>query len=350
MPNILEKLLGINPKWFQLVDPFIGWMPFALRAALKIVKEEKVDLLFSTSLPNTCHLVAFMLKKKLGLPWVADFRDPWTQNPYVTYPKPILKIEEPMEKVVIRNADKVTTTNSFFKNGFIQKYLDEPKGKFVTITHGFDPDDFQKVETTGEHKFVVTYTGSLYGTRKPDVFLEAVNELLSEDPSLKDQLKIRFVGRMGRSVENMIHRYDLEDTVEVCGHVSHERALEYLLNSSILLLITGIYHKIAVKNSSGKVFDEFPGKLVEYLAIGRPILALAMNRGTVARMINSTRTGVVVHPNDKEGIKKAIRDFYSLHKSGNLKMKPNLEEIKKYNIRISVKKLSEVFKEVTRTR
>jgi glycosyltransferase involved in cell wall biosynthesis len=350
MPNMLKKLVGINPKWFQPVDPFIGWMPFALRAALKIVEEEKVDLLFSTSLPNTCHLVALMLKKKLGLPWVADFRDPWTQNPYVTYPKPILKIEEQMEKVVIRNADKVTTTNSFFKEGFIQKYSDEPKGKFVTITHGFDPDDFQKLETTGEHKFVVTYTGSLYGTRKPDVFLKAVNELLSEDPSLKDELKIRFVGSMGKSVENVIHRYGLEGTVEVCGLVSHERALEYLLNSSVLLLITGIYHKITVKDSSGRVFIEFPGKLVEYLAIGRPILALAMSRGTVARMINSTRTGVVIHPNDKEGIKKAIRDFYSLYKSGNLRMKPNLEEIEKYNIRMPVKRLSEVFKEVTRTR
>jgi glycosyltransferase involved in cell wall biosynthesis len=347
VPGVLNRFLGINHKWLQVPDVFIGWLPFAVHKGLEILRKEKVDVLFSTSLPNTCHLVALMLKRKLGLPWVADFRDPWTQNPYVTYPKPVLKIEEPMEQAVIRNADKVTTTNPFFTKGFITKYSDEPKEKFVTVTHGFDPNDFQKLETTVEHKFVMTYTGSFYGPRKPDVFLKAVNELLSEDSSLKDQLKIRFVGSVGRSVKNVVHRYGLEDTVEVCGYVSHKRALEYLLNSSVLLLITGIYHKSTVKDYSGRVFDEFPGKLVEYLAIGRPVLALAASEGTVARMIKSTRTGIVVHPSDKERIKKTIRDFCSLYKRGNLKMEADFEEVKKYNIRMSVKKLSQVFNEVT---
>lgn len=347
VPGVLNRFLGINHKWLQVPDVFIGWLPFAVHKGLEILRKEKVDILFSTSLPNTCHLVALMLKRKLGLPWVADFRDPWTQNPYVTYPKPVSKIEEPMEQAVIRNADKVTTTNPFFTKGFITKYSNEPKEKFVTVTHGFDPNDFQKLETTVEHKFVMTYTGSFYGPRKPDVFLKAVNELLSEDSSLKDQLKIRFVGSVGRSIKNVVHRYGLEDTVEVCGYVSHKRALEYLLNSSVLLLITGIYHKSTVKDYSGRVFDEFPGKLVEYLAIGRPVLALAASEGTVARMIKSTRTGIVVHPSDKERIKKAIRDFCSLYKRDNLKMEADFEEIKKYNIRMSVKKLSQVFNEVT---
>lgn len=347
VPGVLNRFLGINHKWLQVPDVFIGWLPFAVHKGLEILRKEKVDILFSTSLPNTCHLVALMLKRKLGLPWVADFRDPWTQNPYVTYPKPVSKIEEPMEQAVIRNADKVTTTNPFFTKGFITKYSNEPKEKFVTVTHGFDPNDFQKLETTVEHKFVMTYTGSFYGPRKPDVFLKAVNELLSEDSSLKDQLKIRFVGSVGRSIKNVVHRYGLKDTVEVCGYVSHKRALEYLLNSSVLLLITGIYHKSTVKDYSGRVFDEFPGKLVEYLAIGRPVLALAASEGTVARMIKSTRTGIVVHPSDKERIKKAIRDFCSLYKRDNLKMEADFEEIKKYNIRMSVKKLSQVFNEVT---
>ncbi len=346
VPRVLNRFLGVNTKWLQAPDVFIGWLPFAVRRGLEIARKEKVNVLFSTSLPNTCHLVALMLKRKLALPWVADFRDPWTQNPYVNYPKPVLKIEEPMEEAVIKNADKVTTTNPFFTEGFVRKYSDEPREKFVTVSHGFDPDDFQKLEKTVENKFVVTYTGSFYGPRKPDVFLEAVKELLSDDAGLKNQLKIRFVGSMGRSVKNVVHGYGLEDAVEICGYVSHERALEYLLNSSILLLITGIFHKNTGKDPSGRVFDEFPGKLVEYLIMGRPVLALATSEGTVARIIKSTRTGIVVHPMDKEGIKKAVRDFYNLYKRGNLKMKPDFEEIKKYNIRMSVKKLSKVFSEV----
>lgn len=347
-PAVLNRLFGLNPKWFQPVDISVGWLPFAVHKGLKILKKGNFDLIFSTSMPNTCHLVANALKKKLRIPWVADFRDPWTQNPYVTYPKPILKIEEVMEEAVVRNADKVTTTNPFFTEGFIRKYPDELKEKFVTITHGFDPDDFQELKKTSGHKFVVTYTGSFYGPRKPDVFLKAVNELLSEDSDLKDQLRIRFVGSTGRRIKDLVNVYGLENTVEVCGYMSHKRALKYLFDSSILLLITGIYRENIVEDPAGKVFDEFPGKLVEYLAIGRPVLALATSEGTVAKMIKSTGTGIVVHPSDKEGMKKAIRDFHSLYKRGNLRMKPHTEKIRKWNILMSVKRLSEVFNEVLR--
>ena len=349
VPAILNKF-GINPKWLLVPDKFIGWLPFAVHRGLEILREEKVDVIFSTSLPNTCHLVALKLKRKTGLPWVADFRDPWTQNPYLTYPKPILKIEEPMEEAVIRNADKVTTTNPFFAKGFIRKYSEEPKEKFVTIQHGFDPDDLQKLETTVEPKFVMTYTGSLYGLRKPDAFLKAVSELLSEDRGLKDKLKIRFVGSVGRRIKDVVLRYGLGDTVEICGRVSHKRALEYLLNSSIILLITGIYRRKTTKDPLGRVFDELPGKLPEYIAIGRPVLALAVSGGSVARVIESTGTGIVVHPRDEQGIKKAVRYFYGLHQQGNLKIEPNVEEIEKYDIRTSTKRLSKVFNEVVKVR
>jgi len=349
LPAVLNRLFRLNPKWFQPVDDFVGWLPFAVREGSKILRKGYFDLIFSTSMPNTCHLVAYILKKKFGIPWIADFRDPWTQNPYVTYPKPISKIEEPMEQAVIRTADKITTTNPFFTEGFTRKYSNEPKEKFVTIIHGFDPDDFQKLETTVEHKFVMTYTGSFYGLRKPDTFLKAVSDLLSKHPDLKDQLRIRFVGSGGRSVEATIHRYGLDDTVEVYGQLSHKKALEHLHNSSLLLLITGIRHESTAKDSSGRVFDEFPGKLVEYLAIGKPILALATSEGSVARIIKSTRTGIVVHPSDTEGIQKAILDFYDLHKRGHLKMKPDLDELKKYNIQMAVKRLSEIFTEVAHT-
>ena len=350
LPAVLNRLFGLNPKWFQLVDDFIGWLPFALYEGTKILKKRHFDLIFSTSLPSTCHLVAYFLKKKFGIPWVADFRDPWTQNPYVTYPKPISRIENPIEQAVIRTADKVTTTNSYFTEGFIRKYSSEPKEKFATIIHGFDPDDFQKLETTVEQKFVMTYTGSFYGLRKPDTFLKAVNDLVSKHHSLKDQLEIRFVGSAGRSVEATIHRYGLDDTVEVYGQLSHKKALEHLHNSSLLLLITGIRHESTAKDSSGRAFDEFPGKLVEYLAIGKPILALATSEGSVARIIKSTRTGIVVHPSDTEGIQKAVLDFYDLHKRGQLKIKPDLDEFKKYNIQMSVKRLSEIFTEVAHTK
>ena len=346
MPNILEKLLGINPKWFQPVDPFIGWMPFALRAALKIVKEEKVDLLFSTSLPSTCHLVALILKKKLGLPWVADFRDPWTQNPYATYPTPILKIEEKLERAVIEYADKIVAVTDSITKGFVNKYPKQPKEKFCTIPHGFDPDDFKRIKVE-ENKFNLVYVGSIYGERKDvtEVFLDAVNELLNEKPYLEKELRINFVGNV-RLVQDSVRSRNLEKVVRVVPHVPHAEAIKYMVAARGLLLITGVKHKTSAH--AKKVLDEMSGKIMEYIATRKPILALAEENSSAAKFVKSTGTGIAIDPTDKKSIMEGILHFYKLYGENSSKIKPNNVKIKRHDVRRLTKQLSEIFEDVIR--
>lgn len=346
MPNILEKLLGINPKWFQPVDPFIGWLPFALRAGLKIVKEGKVDLLLSTSLPNTCHLVALMLKRKFRIPWVADFRDAWTQNPYSTYPTPILRIEEKLERTVIENADKIVTITDPIAKGFISKYPKQPKEKFCIIPHGFDPDDFKRIKVE-KNKFSLVYVGSIYGERMSvtEVFLDAVSELLKDNPYLEKELRISFIGNM-RLVQDSVRSHGLEKVVSVVPHVPHAEAIKYIMTARGLLLITGARHKTSENDK--RVFTEMSGKIVEYIATGKPILALTEENSSAAKIVKSTGTGIIIDPMDKRGIMKGILHFYRLYKKNNLKIEPNNVEIKKYDVIGLTRQLSEIFEDVIR--
>lgn len=330
IPVLLKKFLGINSKWFQIPDTSIGWLPFALRMGSKIIRKEKIDLIFSTSLPNTNHLIGLILEERCKIPWVADFRDPWTQNPYLDYPKPVLKIEESMESAVIRNADKVTTINSFYTKSFALKYSDQSRAKFVTITHGFDIEDFQGTSVKAIDKFTITHVGTLYGLRRVTSFLEAISELVSENKNLKKDLKIKLIGRVGKVVKKVVQQRGLENIVEISGYVSHKKALEHLLGSSALLLVTG---------SS----QEITGKLPEYLGVGKPILALGAKSGTAAKIIRSTGTGLTVHPDDKSEIKNTIRHFYHLYRKDKLKTEPDANEIRKYNVRSLTRKLSEIF-------
>ena len=335
----LPGLLRINPKWVRIPDQFIGWFPFALRKGLHIIRNEKVDAIFSSSLPNTCHLVAYILKQRTGLPWVADFRDLWTQNPYTSYPAPVLRLENKMEKAVITMADKITTINDSAENDLRNKYSSEPAEKFVTIAHGYDPQDFQTVDskkspTSG--KFTITYTGSLYGRMKVDTFMYAVKELLKENEDLSGKLNIKFVGSV-LPAERLAHQLGLERVVTTLGWVTHQEAWSYLSDSDVLLFVLGTGEH-GEKASTGK--------LPEYMATGKPVLALAPE-GVASNIIREANIGVVVNPEDREGIKQVVVQMYHKWVSGRLEISPNREVIEQYDIRVLSKRFATIFDELT---
>lgn len=336
----LPWLLHINSKWLHIPDQFIGWFPFAVRKGLNIIRNEKVDAIFSTSLPNTCHLVAYVLKRRTGLPWVADFRDLWTQNTYVSYPAPVLRLENKMEAAVIRSADRITTLNRPMMQGFQQKYSDQSAEKFVTIPHGFDPEDFRtNNKREASNKLIITYTGTLGGRRKADTFLYAVKELIGEDKGLAEKLDIRFIGNV-YPAQKLCQQLGLNRVVTTLGMVSHEMVFSYLAGSDVLLFILG----------TGKL-DEgaSTGKLVEYMAVGKPILAVAPE-GVASDIIKQANAGVVVNPEDKGGIKQAIREMYHKFVTGELKITPNREVIGQYDVRALAGRFAAIFDELAEGR
>jgi len=242
-------------------------------------------------------------------------------------------VEELMEAAVIRNTDKVIAINEAIRKRFAEKYSDQPAEKFVRLQHGFDPDDFQGLHLKHMSTFTIAYVGSLYGRRNPNSFLRAIKELISEHPEMKENLLVKFVGSVGIA-RKISRKYSLNRVVEVSGHVPHRKALEMLCSSHVALLITG------------NVEEELTGKIVEYVASGIPILALTSDNSSAGKMVKSTKTGLVISPDDIYGIKKAILHFYSLYKRGELKVEPNNREINKFDIRKLTRRLSEIFNEV----
>ncbi|MCK4996012.1 MAG: glycosyltransferase, partial [Thermoplasmatales archaeon] len=160
----------INYKWYQIPDVFITWLPFALNKAKYIVKKEKPSVIYSTSPPATSHIIAMLLKKKTKLPWVADFRDPWTDNFIIKYPTKFhRKLEEKLEKKVLKLADKVILNTESNKDALLKKYPDINKEKFIVITNGYDLDDFENIELSKTNNFTIASVGSFYDEMNPRI-------------------------------------------------------------------------------------------------------------------------------------------------------------------------------------
>jgi glycosyltransferase involved in cell wall biosynthesis len=224
-----------------------------------------------------------------------------------------------MERNILATADIVTTVTPSFVQNFQAKFGDIIK-RIELIYNGFDPDDYEDLEATlKDHKFIATYSGILYPMRSPKVLLEALAELIADGAVRREDVLLRFAGRFdlpGSSAHwDLVHRLRLEDVVEVMGQLPHKEALAALKASHLLLLVgdtlpdAGYY---------------IPGKLYEYMAIARPILALHME-GDAQQIIETYNIGQVVHPSNKEGIKEAYLRFYRAWQEG--KVIPDTEVV-----------------------
>ena len=326
----LPYLLHFNPKWVRIPDPFIGWLPFAIWKGLNILHSHNIDAIFSTSLHNTNHLIAYALKLRTGLPWLADFRDLWTQNTYANHPSLTLKIEQKLESLVLNKADRVTTINKPMMKALRAKYPDKT---YDVISHGFDPQDFTDIKPVATSRFTITYTGSLYGKRKADTFLFAIRELIDEQKIPEDKLHIRFVGSVSPAQALSEH---LNLIIQFIDTVTHEEVVSYLTSSDVLLLIQSM-DSVDVMGTTGKLF--------EYIATGKPILALAPD-SVASQIIRETNTGVSVSPNDKEGLKQAIHSMYVKWTYGALQIEPDKDAVARYDVRELAKRFAEVLDEI----
>jgi glycosyltransferase involved in cell wall biosynthesis len=331
------RLLNLNLKWFHIPDEHTGWIPFAVHQGEKIIKKENIDIIYATSPIFTSLLIGYLLKKKTGKTLVVDYRDPWTQNIFVKYPTNFhRKIEEKMEALVLATADHIIVTAEPMKHKLVEKYP-FTKGKIDTITNGFDPEDFKHLTTKKDkEKFLITYTGSLYGLRTGKQFFTALKELIEEKTELQNKLQVLFAGLPGKQAVFLIEKYGLKNVVKLLGYKSHQESLKLMANANVLLLIM----------SSDEVYDAktgpltIPGKVFEYLGAKKPILAIAPP-GTVADIISSTKRGVIVPPWNTDVIAQAIFKLFQDWKSGTLKVAES--DVSEYDRKVLTQKLVNIF-------
>lgn len=314
------------PLLKRLVFEPTGFYFPGVKGGLEIINNYKIDLLFSIFPPSTNPLVASRLHSKTGIPWVADFRDPWL-DPYAEKPQSYQKINRGASILVGASEP-------------ISKFLEATYSKkAITITNGFDETDYQEGVPLLP-KFTITCTGSIGPKQIWTRLFEALKELRNEAEISLDNFEVRFFG--GNSLNllpPLVKNYHLEDIVRVHGSIPFKESIRKQKETTVLLLLVGA--NILARHI-------YPGKIFEYLGANRPILAIALKGGIIDELLTKSGCGrVVTEVNEiKALLTKWLQEFAE---SGNIKsyFNPNIEIVNSYTWREQTRKLAQVFDELT---
>ncbi len=310
---------------FAIPDLQIGWLPFALLAGLRAIQTERVDAIFSTSSPETSHLLAMCLAYLTRKPWVADFRDGWIFESL----KPILRrsywrrqLERWLERCVVSHADAIVSISSPITDYFTSTYP-LAQDKSWTITNGYDPDDWINVkpQTRSIKNLRLVHTGALSlsaSTRDAYPFFQALQQI---DSVTRSKIEILLVGDLSSRERSALSALGLQDIVQVVGRVSKEESLSYQLSADVLLLIVGSDKSVATS------------KLYEYLYARRPILALSSHDTAAAQIIQQSQAGYLADPNDATAIANCLADLFKRWEEGNLVAETSaIEQYSRYHL------------------
>lgn len=292
--NKLNKLIR---EVIYFPDSQRGWYKTAIKAAIEYLDKEKVDAVISTSSPETDHLIAKTLKKMYKIPWIADFRDPWTQNTYRDKFALINYLERKLELKTMSGADAIVTVTE----PWIKLLASLHKGKQIyCIPNGYDEDDFIEKTTKLTNKFTITYAGSLYkGKRDPSLLFNVMNQLIQEKKIDRDLIEVRFYGPKEERLTKQVKESNMEDIIHFYGKLPREEVINKLMESQLLLLL--LWNS---KNESGFC----PGKIYEYFGAGRPVIAIGWAGSVVKDLLE--KTGAGKYADSPDTLKKVLLEYY----------------------------------------
>jgi glycosyltransferase involved in cell wall biosynthesis len=307
---VLESGGGTLKKFIYTVlatpDEFLGWVPYAVRTSINLLKSENIRIMLSSAPPFTCHIVALIVKLiRPRTVWIADFRDPLLSNEWMTIDKSYWLTKSMngfLERVILKYADKVLCVNEAIASDLIQRYLGRYDTKITVLPNGFDAEEFDSVTVSKKHsdKLIVSYIGNLYGNRDGRPLMSALRDLFVKCQYLKGRVLIRFVGIQSPDVNSLLVNeaslLGLTDAIEVVGHVSRVDAICLMKRSDVLFL------------TQPDAPLQVPLKLYEYLACGKPILAIAGD-GATRNLIEENNAGIVVYPDDAGGLLEALMEL-----------------------------------------
>lgn len=332
-----KKISSILNKFFSnyvfIPDTRIGWIPSAFLKSLALCYCDTVDIIFTSSPPDSLQLIGLILKKITRKKWVADFRDPFRYNNLNSkFRNAILSL---IEKMVVKNADFLIANTPGMKQMICEKYHSIDESKIVVINNGFDAQVINamiKKDCSRNEIYHGLLNITFIGTVYPGIaegFFSALKEM--KDKKEANGLKVFIVGTLAETEIILLDKYKIRDLVDYVGFVSYEESLRYMLKADILLLLSN-------KNDKSWI----PSKLFSYLLTNKPILAVAPE-GDVSDILRKTRTGISVLPNNIIEIKAVIKDMLNKFQNGRLSINPDWNEIQKYDLRVLTQNLANVF-------
>ena len=316
---------------FFIPDPKVFWIQPSVNYLQKYIDKNHVDVLISTGPPHSMHLIAQKLHQKNNVKWLADFRDPWSDLYYNKEFKQLLFAQnrnKKLETLVLKSADCILTVSSSLKEVFL-----ESAKRVEVISNGFDDEMSAIPEIRLDGMFSISYIGLLPKQSNPLILFKVLKELCDESIEFRKNLQLNFVGDISEEVKTAIKTNDLELNTVFLGYVSHKRAILLQKCSQVLLLLIP-----NVENNKGIV----TGKLFEYLAAKRPILAMGPLDGDLATILEETNAGEVFAFDDHEKLKLEIKRLYRVYKEKTLFIASG--NIEKYHRKELTKKLVFVLK------
>jgi len=288
-----------------LPDENVTWNATAIPKAIQIVRSEGIDVVLTTSPPGSVQLVGAAVKKATGAKWVADLRDSLVLHPHRAAEGigavAKRKARAGVARLVASQADAIVTAAESIS---VETRGINPRGPVVTIANGCDFDDFAGLEYARTDRFRLTHAGSFFGKRDPKPFLQALADSGIED------VTVRFVGDFRPGDREFMDSLGLGDRVELIDYVPRRESLALQRNSDALLLL--------IPDAGGRGRGVLSGKVFEYLAAERPILAAVPPDGAAAQLIRDTGAGVVAAADDVPALRDALVELHARWRDGKL--------------------------------
>ncbi len=333
LKKLLWKMLKPVNDFVFPIDKQIGWVPFALITAIRVIKKYKIRNLYITGSPFSAFLCGVILKKLFGMKlfWIADYRDAWQFTPLLD--KLVLPFRynfiTKMDEKFLNMADFVTFTSPYVLKKYLEKY---PRllGKSDFITNGYDEDDFARLESRQYNMFTFAFMGKLHSSRgNPVPWLKVIKRFMNKEfqymhMGIIDKNFLRQITEEGLSFYHFI------------GYKSHLEALSYSAGADINIIV--------LNDDPGSV-GVIPGKIFELIRLGKPILAIGPANSVIKEIITSTNAGVYANVNDQDSIVKALEMLVNQ----DFRITANKDIIEQYSRRICTEKLESIYLRNLRT-
>ena len=294
--------------WWLIPDSYVGWSRRARAAAERRARRGGFDAMLSSSPPDSVHLAALAVHRRIGLPWVADFRDPWVGLHFRMPPSAWHRARHAaLERAVLEGADVVLTASRTHMDGIAARGAERPR-RVVHLPNGFEPEAAPSASAPaasgGRERFDLLFTGTLAQMPDAEVLLEALHDWFARHPEARRRVRARFAGPYETGYEDRAIALGLKGIVEFLGPRPHAESLALQRGAGVLLLWKPRNYPTMV-----------PGKLYEYLDSGRPVLAV-LPPGDEAGALVERAGGEVVAPGDRAALAARLERRYSAWKAG----------------------------------
>lgn len=319
-----------------LPDRHITWKKLAISKALRIIQDKKIDLLFSSSPPHSVQVIAKEIATRSGLPWVADLRDEWTRGPqFQLTPEVFL-----LEKRILQSCQALTTVTQSAQKNFLE--ITEQKNPVYFLPNGYDPEDIVNIlhsPKNNTQKLNIMYCGRFSKTHSPQAFWGALQEIVSKERLWKHFLRVQIVGGTNNA-KSVASFPELRSFVECIPYQPHRKALKWMQQADVLLLL-----------STGPQGSEIiTGKVYEYMALEKPILAVISSPGELSQMLSNYGNAYISILSQENPPVNTVKKLLHAWKEGKLEKPVQREWVQQFDRKRQAKELAKIFDNVLRAK